>query len=93
MGRLRRKKLTQKDRCYITSIAYIVEARTPGAILWKQLWKELIASGKGRDSPDQSKEGVAGKMNVECSVGLSTAELKQQRRDRMTVWPLDGFLV
>lgn len=51
MGWLRRKKLTQKDRCYITSIAYIVEGRTPGAILWKQLWKELIVSGKGRDSP------------------------------------------
>lgn len=48
----------------------------------------VTASGIVRTDQREKK-----KMNVECSVGLFTAKLKEKRRDRMTVWPLDGFLV
>lgn len=48
----------------------------------------VTASGIVRTDQREKK-----KMNVECSVGLFTAKHKEKRRDRMTVWPLDGFLV
>lgn len=85
MGWLWRKKLAQKDRCYGTYLACIVEGRTPG----KQLWKELLPQEKPGIVRTNQRRGK--KMNVKCTVGLSTAKRKRKRWDGLTLWMASLF--